>query len=86
MSTSTIESRIAFTDDLPSLELAGVSASDAPAFFGHIAHKVAQAYFQVVGCGDNVIHRVDRPTEIGEAVADRSSVLELLSSRERALS
>ena len=85
MSTSaTIESRVPSLEEIAPLEM-GLPQTDK-AWFHAIVHKAVDAWVNINGCGDNVIHKHDTPIDFGKTDATRLSLESLLETREQRIS
>ena len=84
MSTSTIESRVPSLEELAPLEMGGPQLDKA--WFHAIVHKAVDAWVNINGCGDNVIHKHDTPIDFGKTGDTRLSVESLLETREQRVS
>ena len=82
--SATIESRVPSLAELAPLEM-GLPQTDK-AWFHAIVHKAVDAWVNINGCGDNVIHKHDTPIDLGQADATRLSLQHLLETREQRIS
>ncbi|MFC0429236.1 hypothetical protein [Kutzneria buriramensis] len=87
-SAATIETRVSEAlDKVVSRNVGTPSAADSPQFIGHIAHVVEQAFaaYGAANYGPGVITSKAVVAAAGDGVTARSSVLDLLSVRERSV-
>ncbi|HET6708841.1 hypothetical protein [Amycolatopsis sp.] len=85
MSTSaTIESRVPALEEIAPLEM-GLPQSEK-AWFHAFAHKAVDAWVNITGGSDGVLHENPDPVDFGEAGAARFSLEDLLETRTQRVS
>lgn len=85
MSTSaTIESRVPALEEIAPLEM-GLPQSEK-AWFHAFAHKAVDAWVNITGGSDGVLHENPDPVDFGEAGAARFSLEDLLETRAQRVS
>lgn len=85
MSTSaTIEARVPSLEEIAPLEL-GLPHTDK-AWFHAFAHKAVDAWVNLTGGSDGVLHENDTPVDFGTAGAAKFSLEDLLETRAKRVS
>jgi hypothetical protein len=82
--SATIESKVPSLAELAPLVMALPHTDKA--WFHAITHKIADAWVNINGCGDNVIHHNDTPIDFGTADATELSLESLLDTRTQRIS
>ncbi len=81
---ATIESRVPALDEIAPLEM-GLPSTDK-AWFHAIAHKAVDAWVNIAGGSDGVLHENDTPIDFGAAGAAKFSLEDLLETRAQRIS